>query len=416
MIQKLVVMLFLTVLTFALLGTAQGVGDTILKPHAPIYINGNSDFTTENGVVSGSGTEDDPYIIEGWEIDCTTGWHGHNDIRNVGILVAKTSAYFVIRKVRFFGEGAVIGTLFHDTVTHGRIEDCLFDKIPLGIQIQFSHGNAIARNTFVIRYFQGGGSDAVVLLESSNNTVYENTGTGGFGGDGDNNTFYGNTIYPLANGKVRASLHDSSQHDNDPPRVTTGNRYFYNNLMGTSATEEVTPPNHWDNATEGNYWSNFSGWDANGDGISDSPHKIEGGGVDRYPLMRPWKSSVVAMGIKFTGPDEFVTIANWSQEDVNLTGWKLQAVNPETGEVQHTLVFPSGCSLPKDGKLRVHSGPGPMTGQNTSGSPSKTDLYGQWQDLAEGSYVWNDLGGMVRIVNADGKVIDEYEYHWWMGQ
>jgi hypothetical protein len=36
-----------------------------LTSHDPIYINGNSGFTAANGVVAGSGTAGDPYIIEG---------------------------------------------------------------------------------------------------------------------------------------------------------------------------------------------------------------------------------------------------------------------------------------------------------------------------------------------------------------
>jgi hypothetical protein len=31
-----------------------------------IRIDGNDDFTEANGVVSGTGTEEDPYIISGW--------------------------------------------------------------------------------------------------------------------------------------------------------------------------------------------------------------------------------------------------------------------------------------------------------------------------------------------------------------
>ena len=35
-------------------------------PHNPIHISSNADFTVDNGVVGGSGTLNDPYIIEGW--------------------------------------------------------------------------------------------------------------------------------------------------------------------------------------------------------------------------------------------------------------------------------------------------------------------------------------------------------------
>ena len=39
--------------------------------HDPIVIDGNSDFTSANGVVSGSGTKCKPYVIKNWKIDVT---------------------------------------------------------------------------------------------------------------------------------------------------------------------------------------------------------------------------------------------------------------------------------------------------------------------------------------------------------
>jgi hypothetical protein len=44
-------------------------------------------------------------------------------------------------------------------------------------------------------------------------------------------------------------------------------------------------PNFWDNGSEGNYWSNYNGTDANRDGIGDTPYIIEVNSTDRYPLM-----------------------------------------------------------------------------------------------------------------------------------
>jgi hypothetical protein len=44
-------------------------------PHAPILITNDSDFTRVNGVVSGSGTATDPYLISNWQIkDLTPGF------------------------------------------------------------------------------------------------------------------------------------------------------------------------------------------------------------------------------------------------------------------------------------------------------------------------------------------------------
>ncbi len=199
---------------------------------------------------------------------------------------------------------------------------------------------------------------------------------------------------------------------------SSDNRVYWNNLLHQHDRIVINPSqamSQWDNGSEGNYWSDHSGWDGNGDGISDIPYRIKGGGIDHYPLMRPWKPSVVAMGIKFTGPDEFVTVRNWSEEDVDLTGWQLQSVDLETKEVEHTFSFPADCILPADGKLRVHSGSASVGKENEPCGAPEFNLYRGWLDLEEGASVWGDLGGIIRLIDDQGEVVDEYEYGWWMG-
>lgn len=57
-------------------------------PHEPIYIGSNANFTTANGVIAGSGTPADPFVIAGWHIRADLG---------AAILVHNTTAAFVIR-------------------------------------------------------------------------------------------------------------------------------------------------------------------------------------------------------------------------------------------------------------------------------------------------------------------------------
>ena len=63
--------------------------------------------------------------------------------------------------------------------------------------------------------------------------------------------------------------------------------FFLNNIFGPvtckNAVVEV-----WDNGSQGNYWSSYSGTDINGDGIADAPFLIDTGNIDNYPLMVPY--------------------------------------------------------------------------------------------------------------------------------
>ena len=101
--------------------------------HPPIYVYGNENFTAEHGVVGGSGTPEDPYIIADWIIT-------YNNISNSGIIVHNTDAYFIIRNC------TSSGFLSHDwfcgikliNVTNGRIEDCKVYHNYFGIHLEKS--------------------------------------------------------------------------------------------------------------------------------------------------------------------------------------------------------------------------------------------------------------------------------------
>jgi len=81
-------------------GSSLGAEPTY-EAHDPIMILSDDDFTPENGVRSGSGTADDPYIISGWEIHAT-------DDKPYGIMVAGTTAYFKIVDCRIIGPGGYV--------------------------------------------------------------------------------------------------------------------------------------------------------------------------------------------------------------------------------------------------------------------------------------------------------------------
>jgi len=70
--------------------------------------------------------------------------------------------------------------------------------------------------------------------------------------------------------------------------VSCQNNTFYHNNFVENKNQICTFGTHtsWDNGTRGNYWSDYTGLDADGDGIGDTPYQD----VDRFPLMEPVRS------------------------------------------------------------------------------------------------------------------------------
>ncbi len=124
----------LVVLFVAVLGWAQERG--------PILIRSDLDFTAENGVISGSGTVEDPYLIAGWTIRVPAD-------APFGIYVENTTKPFVIRGCVVQDaqkpEGAAIALV---NVQDAVVEDCFVRDSLNGIVIQTSR-NLVLRDNFL---------------------------------------------------------------------------------------------------------------------------------------------------------------------------------------------------------------------------------------------------------------------------
>ena len=109
--------------------TEAATDEATSRSRGPIAILGNADFTEENGVLGGAGTEEDPYIIAGWEIVVPSGSH-------YGVRIENVSAQFVLRGLVIQNanerNGAGIRVGFADG---GRIEGCSVANSMNGIDI-----------------------------------------------------------------------------------------------------------------------------------------------------------------------------------------------------------------------------------------------------------------------------------------
>jgi hypothetical protein len=124
----------------------------------------------------------------------------------------------------------------------------------------WSHNNRIFGNNI---------TDGIVgiLISGSNNSMTEN-----FIANNKNGIFFG-----ASEGTIPLNIHVSENRFVDNLRQLGGCV-----CIDFNTTEEI---HNWDNGRFGNYWSDYNGVDANGDGIGDTPYVIDILNRDRYPLM-----------------------------------------------------------------------------------------------------------------------------------
>ncbi len=129
------------------------------SPHEPIIISSNSEFASQG--FAGSGTIDDPYKIEGFNITAS---------QSALIVIRHTTAYFSIRNNILNGIFQTSQGINLFNVVHGTIENnFIFNHESIGIILDLSTYNVITNNT-ITNNFNG-----IKLGRGGYNTVTKNT-------------------------------------------------------------------------------------------------------------------------------------------------------------------------------------------------------------------------------------------------
>jgi hypothetical protein len=158
----------------------------------------------------------------------------------------------------------------------------------------------------VIDALMGSGSDSAAVSVSGNNVLFKGfTVQNCINGSGievygenvtvlDNNVVNNTVGIKLLAGEgkiVKNNIYDNSigvWMQNTVQHFALYCNSFYNNTINFYQQPPFAGSNTWDNGFEGNFWSNYTGVDSDGDGVGDVPHVIDEENVDYFPLMKPY--------------------------------------------------------------------------------------------------------------------------------
>jgi hypothetical protein len=106
----------------------------------------------------------------------------------------------------------------------------------------------------------------------------------------------------------------------------SNNTIYQNNFIDNPGNAYDTTGNMWDNGTVGNYWSDYTGSDSNGDGIGDTPYMIPGNiSMDQFPLMEPFEAHPVNVTITISGGRSLIiSVRNQGSWNVLDVTWEVQ--------------------------------------------------------------------------------------------
>ncbi|OLD15022.1 MAG: hypothetical protein AUI97_00030 [Crenarchaeota archaeon 13_1_40CM_3_52_17] len=198
--------LFLVSSLLSVRSVAATGSESPLTSHHGIAIHSDKEFILANGVVSGSGTQADPYVIASWDIDVSADPVPvilSSGTLNAGIFIANTTAYVIVRNVQvhssipgwWMNVGIVLWNTTNVVVESSRVwngnngvvlvatsrstivQNEFFNQVePVAIVGGFplasskASGNIIAQNTI-----HGGRAVGIEVFDASDNVITDNS-------------------------------------------------------------------------------------------------------------------------------------------------------------------------------------------------------------------------------------------------
>ncbi len=196
-----------------------------------------------------------------------------------------------------------VGISLHDSLDCKIINNTIKDDKLVGLYVENCCNNTISNNII-----ENSHSQCIQFYYSHHNRFIDNLVL-----DDCSSVYFHYSTYnliqnnTLINGTGTVFFGNSAHH----------NVVFHNNFINNSGTTYSGYYNIWDNGypSGGNYWSDYTGVDANDDGIGDNPIDIAGSNNrDNYPLMNPIMDPPVFVWVD----DDFnSSIAGWNHTHFN---------------------------------------------------------------------------------------------------
>jgi nitrous oxidase accessory protein len=223
------------------------------------------------------------------------------------------------------------GVFLNHSSNNAIYKNNIFNNVDSGVLLNDASSNIFGNNIT-------NNNEGLILAFSSNVVVWDNAvKSNGVGLDiyhSSNDVIYGNNITEnIAIGIELWELSSNNEifenniiNNGEDPAIGYGlvidvlsdnNTIYHNNFVDNKHNASDSCGNIWNIGYPfgGNYWGNYTGIDADHDGIGDTPYNISGGSnKDRYPLMKPFGENLPVADFKYITNNSTVTFTSLSYD------------------------------------------------------------------------------------------------------